>query len=333
MASDADETKSSSDRADFFGGSTEDIDAFFETALIDRGDVEIDDRPSLTSSVDDRESFEVRALFAQIAAAYVRPVRDFMMELAWGDAPREWVDVCEPAIRSMRRSAESLDYPELCEALDAFGDGLSSVVETNEPTISGEIKERLITTYARLASVMPPAFELDGERGGREPIIIQSLLAQIPDVGKVTTDKLYGAGLTSLEVLCMATPEDITFVTGISADLSERIVTKFQEYRRDIESTNVDATRSTERGRLAEISAELRATDELYRSTSTSWEVAEIAQRRRLRQARTERLLEAYVLLARLGEVDRLRRIERLPYALKIRELEAYLAEAALKSE
>jgi hypothetical protein len=131
----------------------------------------------------------------------------------------------------------------------------------------------------------------------------------------------------------MATPEDITFVTGISADLSERIVTKFQEYRRDIESTNVDATRSTERGRLAEISAELRATDELYRSTSTSWEVAEIAQRRRLRQARTERLLEAYVLLARLGEVDRLRRIERLPYALKIRELEAYLAEAALKSE
>jgi hypothetical protein len=37
------------------------------------------------------------------------------------------------------------------------------------------------------------------------------------------------------------------------------------------------------------------------------------------------------VLLARLGEVDRLSRIERLPFVRKIDELESYLREAKAK--
>ena len=311
--------------AEPFADGSDDIDGYF-AALVERGHVDSVDRHSLS---DDRESAEVRALFAQIAAAYVRPVRDFMMELSWGDAPRQWIDICEPAIRALRRSAETLEDTELCSALDAFCAELSSIAGTDEATITGELKDRLVTSYARLAGVMPAAFELAGERGGREPIIIQSLLAQIPDVGKVTTDKLYAAGLTSLEVFCIASAEDLTNVAGIAKELSERIVAKFQEYRRVIESTNVDATRSGERGRLTEIAAQMRATDQHYRNTGAAWDDAAIAARRRLRQARSDLLLEATVLLARLGQVQRLRCIERLSYPLKIQQLEAFLEDAA----
>ena len=46
------------------------------------------------------------------------------------------------------------------------------------------------------------------------------------------------------------------------------------------------------------------------------------------RTARAEALLQVKVLLARLGEVDRLGKIERLPFERKIEHLEEYLREA-----
>lgn len=61
---------------------------------------------------------EVRSLFAQLAVNHVRQVRDFMIDLRWRDATLEWVGICEPALRSLRRAADKLELRELCGALD-----------------------------------------------------------------------------------------------------------------------------------------------------------------------------------------------------------------------
>ena len=67
---------------------------------------------------------EVRALFAQLAANHVRPVRDFLIDLRWGEATLEWIDVCAPSLKSLRRAAEKLELIEMCAALDAFSAAL-----------------------------------------------------------------------------------------------------------------------------------------------------------------------------------------------------------------
>ena len=62
-------------------------------------------------------------------------------------------------------------------------------------------------------------------------------------------DKLYAAGLASLEVMFAARADDIAQTTGIPLALAERIVEKVQTYRKELTNVVPDAGRSAERTR------------------------------------------------------------------------------------
>ncbi len=271
----------------------------------------------------------VRELFAELATNHMRPVRDFMIDVKWGEASRDWASVCEPAIRSLERAAERLELGELCQGLGAYREALEAAAAATDPTVTGAAKERLLAAYARLTALMPQAFGLDSDRSQREAVIVQSLLLQVPDVRKVTIDKLYGAGLTSLDVIFAARADDIAATTGIPQSLAERIVHKVQQYRRELSTIVPDASRSAERAQVTTLANELRRQHTEFEQAAAGWSEDATAKKRYLRQARDETLLRIKVLLARLGEVQRLTAIERLPYQKKLEMIESFLEERA----
>jgi hypothetical protein len=128
----------------------------------------------------------------------------------------------------------------------------------------------------------------------------------------------------------LARPDEISATTGIGENVAARIVERFQRYRREI-ALLADSTRMAERKRLGELAAELRSLHREFERAASGWSDDERADKKKFRQARAEALLQVKVLLARLGEVDRLGLIERLPFVRKLDELEAYLREAKPK--
>jgi hypothetical protein len=271
---------------------------------------------------------DVRELFAELAANHMRQVRDFMIDVTWGEATRDWASVCEPALRSLRRAAEKLELTELCTCLDDYRGSLEKVLESPDRVISGSTRDLLVKSYGRLLEIMPQAFALESDRTQREAVIVQSLLLQVPEVRKVTIDKLYAAGLTSLEVMFAARADDIAATTGIPLRLAERIVEKVQLYKKEMATVVPDAARSAERERLTTLARELKRQHLEYEQAALAWSEDAGAKKRYLRQARDETLLRIKVLFARLGEVERLSKIERLPYEKKIENIETFLEEA-----
>jgi hypothetical protein len=83
------------------------------------------------------------------------------------------------------------------------------------------------------------------------------------------------------------------------------------------------------RGReeIAQLTARLRSEHEEYESASQSWSPEAEEKKRELRKARADTLVEIGAALECLGEVERLREIERLPFEQKLARLEAFLAE------
>jgi hypothetical protein len=273
---------------------------------------------------------EVRTLFAQLAANHVRQVRDFMIDLRSGEATTDWIVICDPALRSLRRAAEKLDFAPLCDALDRLSEALATAYASNARTISGEARKPLLARYDDLVTLMPQAFALDLDRSQREGIILQSLLMQVPEVKSVTIDRLYAAGLTTLESMFLATPNDLVATAGIPAETAGRIVERFRAYRVQINTTAPDATRAGERERLAQLAARLRQEHDGYERACESWAPNAADEKRELRKARSQTLLDVQLLLARLGEVERLAEIERLPFEKKVTRLEAFLEEARI---
>jgi len=271
---------------------------------------------------------EVRVLFAQLAANHVRQVRDFMIDLRWSDATIDWLPICEPALRSLRRAADKLELTDLCEALDRFSDSLREATASGAKAIAGTARETLLARYDELSRLMPQAFALDLDRTQREAAILQSLLLQVPEVKKVTLDRMYSAGLTTLEAMFLATPGDIAATTGIPEPLAAQIVERFKTYREQVQATVPDATRARDREHIAELTAKLRRVHDEYERAADSWSPGATDQKKEMRKAREQTLLDITVALARLGEVDRLAQLERLPFEKKLAHLESFLEEA-----
>lgn len=270
----------------------------------------------------------IRDLFADIAANYVRAVRNFMLEINRGDTAKEWIDISQPAVQSIKRAAEKMELADVYRAVEDFDAILDLAASSEGRLITGEIREELIHTYSELIELMPQAFTLDAERDQRESIIIHSLLLQIPDVRKVTVDKLYAAGLTTLEVFFLAKPEDLAATAGIPDWLGAKIVDKFQSYRAEMQSVAPDANRTAERAKLATLIGDLRQQQEGYERASNGWTEDAAEEKKRLRQARQDTLLQINVVLAQLGEVELIHEIEKLPFERRLDRLGAFLAEA-----
>jgi hypothetical protein len=274
---------------------------------------------------------DVRELFLELAADFARPVRDFMIEMRWNDPRREWLAICVPAVRSLKRSAETMEMADLTAALGGYLTALEEAQTSPAAILDEAERAPLLKAYQDLAKVMPDGFSLEAERDRREPIIVQSLLLQVPEVRKVTLDKLYAAGLTNLSMYFASKPDDIAFAAGLDTALAARIVDRFQQYKRELEAPP-DETRSRERAQLAQLTETLSQLTQEYERASTDWSKQATADKRRLRQEREEVLLSVTLLLARLGEVDRVRALETLPFQAKVKDLQAYLNESAQRA-
>jgi hypothetical protein len=143
----------------------------------------------------------------------------------------------------------------------------------------------------------------------------------------VTFERLYRAGLTSLEELFLATAVEMASVTGVPTWLCERICAKVQEHRGRIEATSIESALSDRRAQLAELVAELRRQHEVFdRVARQDTAIPEVAARKR--ESRRERhacALRINVVLAEMGEISLVDEIKTLGFGRRIERLERYL--------
>ena len=270
----------------------------------------------------------VGALFANIAATHMRPVRDFMIELKLADPAKDWIDVVSPAVASLRRSAEGMGLAELGEAVGVFHGVLNEARASVATTITDVQRATLAEAYAKLVALMPEAFGLDEERDRREPIIVQTLLRQVPEVRKVALDKLYAAGLTSLGMYYVAKPYDIAQAAGLTEMLAARIIERFARYREEASRAAPDAVRSRELHQLEDLVRRLEEQNDEFEAASRSASRDALSHKRRLRTERNETVLAANLVLARIGAVALVKELEKLPFQAKAEAIEQFVAEA-----
>jgi hypothetical protein len=292
-------------------------------------------RPPKMGELDDSGSLaEVRELFEQLASNHVRPVREFVIDLRWGEASREWIAICASAVDSLQRAAQKLTLSDLETALQEFGRALQlQAAQAADPAdanaiLEGGPRDGILVAYDRLVEILPKAFALDMDRAQRESLIVQSLLLAVPDVHRVTIERLHAAGLNGIAMLADARPRDIADAAGISAKLAERIVEAFRAYRDDRHAHLPDAMHARERAKVQALVTELESHHHAFELVAESWSREASAEKARLRRARHKTLMEINVVLARIGEIALLRTLEMVPFERKLDGLRGYLKEA-----
>ncbi len=295
------------------------------------GDIkQASERPPAAGALDDGPAglAEVRDLFEQLAANHVRPVREFVIDLRWGEASREWVPLCLSAVDSLQRGAQKLGLGELDAALGGFAASLHVVAgEPGSIILEGATRDGMLKAYDRLVEVLPKAFALDMDRSQRESLIIQSILLQIPEVHRVTMERLHAAGLNGIAMLADARPQEIAETAGINRKLADRIVEAFRAYREERQAHVPDPIHGREREKLDALLNELEAHHAAFEHVAEAWTKNAASEKLRLRRARHRTLMEISVILARIGEIALLQRLEKVPFDRKLDGLRSYLKE------
>ncbi len=272
---------------------------------------------------------EVRTLFSEIAANYIRPVKAFIIELRSGAARKEWLEMCQPAISSLGKSALGMGMEDVSDAVHDFEALLSEARASREGTVGGELRERILQNYQTLTEMLPATFVIDDTTLQSEGMIVNSLLKQIPEVGKVTIDKLYRAGLITIESFLVGAKEDLAVATGLPIWLAEKIVEKFKSYQQQLESGLVQSGKDGLLNRLEQLMRDLQDAHEAYEiaTAEESSNPSAAEDRRFYRQARQETQLQINVLLAELGAVELANEIQRLSFEKRIERLRRYIAD------
>jgi hypothetical protein len=276
------------------------------------------------STATDKEA--LRATFEDLSVAHVRALRNMMIDLKWGEPVAAWLDLARPALKSLRQMGEQVEMTELVKGIDGFSSALDKAVQGGGATSVEQTREPLLAAYAPLIKAMPRAFELEGERDRREPIIVQSVLRQVQILEPLMVQRLYAVGLGRLDTLLKATAEEIAVVADLPAPVATAVVAKVQELRRGADgAADVANTRRV----VQPLVRSLESSQHSYEKAAAGWSSEAVTGKRRHRRERETTFLQLKVALARAGEVDLVQRLETLSFSRRIDELERYLREAA----
>jgi hypothetical protein len=261
-------------------------------------------------------------LFSQMVVGHAKPLREFMLDLTIGSTTKQWLDVARPAAEAILKGALALEQKELASALAELASAFEHAARAAGAKIGKTDRSAIMTAYGRLVSLLPSAFEVKGDRDRREPLVVHHLLLQIPGVQKVTLDKLYAAGLASLESLCKASVEDLVAIGRVEVESAHAIVRRFQAYWRERAEEPFVKAEDRVKHKLRELVTGLA-------KAHTEFQQAEAAEdrerKRRARSERRERALAMNVLLAQLGEVDLVEELERSPTERRIERVRSYI--------
>lgn len=273
---------------------------------------------------DEASRAAVRATFIEVAARHLRQVREAMLEIRFGAAPSAAVGPARAAVEVVEQAAKTLGEDDIRDHLATLARRLRGA---QGAPLSSETRRSILSAYEKLIELSPEHLELQEEHARREPVVVRSLVMQVPRVEQPTVERLFAAGLGALSSLIVASADEIQSVTGLRPEIAKALADKAAEYRREFGETAASIEAEADHQRLGELVQALRKEQSAYLDAAAKWTDEAFANKRRRREARRQVLLQVDVVLARLGELDRIAALERAPIARRIELLDQFIAD------
>ena len=264
----------------------------------------------------------VLGTFEDLAVGHAADVRNVMLEVRWGEAQASWFELARPALRSLRSMAGQVGHAALCTALDGFCAAVDEALSPGAaPSIGPAMRDRLLGAYAPLAAAMPRAFELQGERDRREPLVVRALLGQVPGLEPLMIDKMIGAGLGQLEPLLAARADEMAAVAGLAREVAAAVVARVQAWKRETPAALATPDRSATARELVALVRALSDEHRAFEDAARGWSESDRDAKKRLRRQREVSFLQITIVLARFGEVELAMELEKLSFSRRLQEL------------
>jgi hypothetical protein len=260
----------------------------------------------------------LQELFAEIAAEYARPVKNFVFRLQRGLADKDWIRFCQPVLRSIQSAAKTMDLGETAKRIAEFDEALSRAEGKANRWLTGETRDRLAASYHVLARALPRTFQLDEKTPEWEKLSLVALLRQTSGVGSTSLKKLDRSGLSSMYSMLTINKEQLALAASVPIRVADRICKSVLQYREELAALPPEFTESGLRSQLSDLVKELRR--------ARSRTVHHSTEKRPRGSLWEEKAPQITLLLVELGEVELFDSLKKLSVKKRLEKLEEYLS-------
>lgn len=271
--------------------------------------------------------------FRAAAEEPARVLRQTMIAVREGDASPGWVGDAAPALEALLGTAEGLGMTSLSAALEELGRLLPKSGDTTG-VLDAETASRLLERHASLVALAPDLFDLEPDMDRRDDVVVAAFAEQAAGGGPGVYAKLRAARFHRLRALeGGVSVQDLCTATGLGEDAARRVLQRVELFTRDRAASRREPGGDHLRQRLMALTARLRVQHEEFERLGEGWADGDETQRKQRRQARADTYLNVKVLLAAMGELERVATLERRPFQRRVEELESFLDEIMTDGE
>jgi len=152
--------------------------------------------------------------------------------------------------------------------------------------VTGPSRDALLAAYVPLCTCLPRAFDIEGERDRREPLVVRALLEQVAGLDTLMIDKMMGAGLGRLAPLYAARADEIAAVTAIPDDIAAATAARVQAFHRATPAALATVDPAATVRELAVLVERLRTEHAAFEDAARGWSEADRLSKKRLRWVR-----------------------------------------------
>ena len=307
------------------------LDAIFDdvttASLADAKQRVQEQREAERARVEQADARAARDLFLEVSALHLRQAKEALLAVREGRDARAAIGPAIAAVQVVLDGARTIGEATMADPLDALLRDLKQAEQADD--VAPTVRESILASWQALP-LPKEQLDLGAEHERREAVIVRSLLGQVPDLEKLGVDKIYAAGLGTLETLVAANAEDIAATTGLEQSTSASIVARVAEHASDFGTSVACVDRERVRGRLEALLRTLRHEHEAFERAARGWTDESFVEKRRRRAERARVLRQIDAVLAMIGELGRMEELERLPIHRRIETLDGLMKDAAL---
>lgn len=226
-------------------------------------DLVLDNTPGAAAPLDLSPSAEMRDLSRRLAGPYAEVVAAFASQALAGRSSEASLGQARGAVGSLRRLAEASADASLGASLGDLDATLSEV-----PPKTGRARRKYLDDLkARVLSLSDHLVGDERERVAalvryekqdRRALPLLDELAHLPGMGPKRLERLYCAGLFTVEAVCGANPEEIALVTGLPRPLARSVVDAARHFEDTRRRKKIESLRSI----VGELNSRMRAVGE-----------------------------------------------------------------------
>lgn len=303
-------------------------------ATIEAGDIKSEDSDTLAASENvSGESEEVSTKpdvapaavevdpFLDLADFKLVHLRSLMIAFESGERS-EWIGEYREAVDALKQMAKECERAELSSALEVFGEAIAT-----ETLKTGELE----LAYQVLLDLEPGLFDYRSDREERESVVVDSLLRRATGFHYTALKRLAEARLTTLAAFADLSVKDLSKKAALEAGVATKIKDTVERYRGANRSPLSSPRPLEDLKQLKDSFVAFRTKHRAFEQIELNWSVDASTIKNELRQARAVAFLSVRLVLARLGELEQLARLERLPFKDRVEHLGNFLRVAAAR--